>query len=189
MEVTIYYEDPDDDPRIEDAPRMSSGGLDFAEIYKQVDAALDASRPERYFAKETTWMQPVIDLVKEQLGSEDIGRLVTDTAKRIVCRREGIAKTRTARVFRGVGQLPLGYGTPECLAFLRDATHVPVQISDSDVVRLGALTNEDLVELELHHQNREKERREAADIERDGIIAVRDFLASRPTVRRLDDLF
>lgn len=186
--MTIYYEDPDDDPRIEEQPKVA-GGLDLSEIYKRVDTALDATRPERYFAQETSWMEPVIELVKDELGGESVDRLVTDYAKRIVCRREGIAKTRAARLLRAAGQLPLAYGSTEWLSFLRDMSHVPVQISDSDVIRLGALTNEDLVDLEFHHQTREKERREAADMERDGIIAIRDFLASKPGSRRLDDLF
>lgn len=180
--------DPADDPNEGDDWRPAEEPK-LKELRNQIDVLLDEYRPDRYIQNDTAWMSPVIQKAKELIGADTLDQLVTRAADSLVHQREAVAKRRAASFFREVsGQMALGEGTQTALDFLGNARNLPVKINGIDVVRIGALKQEDYADLRMTRDNEKKLFVDAADREIGGIDAMYELVRSSG-VDNLDSLF
>lgn len=183
----IIWPDGEDPNRDDDEKIKRYDLMDIKSITSYVDEALNNCRPERYVDDQFAWADSVVDQVRNMLDGEEYTKLITRTAWGVVKQREGIAKSRSTRLFQSIGkaqsQLVIGHDTDAWIQFFADKFHYPVQINKRDVVRFGALEFADLIEYEMHDKTLEDERREAAEARAVGIVHSRDFLASLPITR------
>lgn len=174
-----FEEGPDPDETVTDK-----------ELNQLIDDLLAQARPERYDADEKEWMESVVAPVRKELQRQkSADDVALDAAKRRVYQREGLATKRTNKILRDIaetGQLPIGWGEGDWLAFLFDILHLPMSIARRRV-RFGAASAADLVAWELESAREQDKRNKAEAASREGARFLADML-DRQHAQRIEDL-
>lgn len=149
----------------DEEPWDEIGSQEEKELNQLIDEALNAARPDRYFTRDRSWMDGVVEMVAEEL--ERRPRELADDARKRVHQRDGVATQSANRVLRNIAQagtlLP-GWGLGESWERIRaDYLSLPLSIG-GERVRLGAASPDDLG---LWRQVRERDAEKRMDAERE----------------------
>lgn len=149
----------------DDEPWDEIASQEEKELNEIIDDALNAARPDRYFTRDRSWMDGVIQLAAEEL--ERRPSEAADAARKLVHGREGQATQSANRVLRKIAQegtlLP-GWGVGETWERIRaDYLSLPLSIG-GERVRLGAASPNDL-KLWRQVRERDSEKRMGAEHE------------------------
>lgn len=138
---------------------------DDKELNQLIDEALNNARPDRYFTRDRSWMDDVVQMAAEEL--ERRPNEASEAARRLVHRREGQATQSANRVLRNIaraGTLLPGWGVGEAWERIRtDYLSLPLSVG-GERVRLGAASPDDLG-LWRQVRERDAEKRLSAEAE------------------------
>lgn len=158
------------------------------ELNHLIDEALNQARPDRYFTRDRSWMDDVIQMTAEEL--ERRPNEASEAARRLVHRREGQATQSANRVLRNIaraGTLLPGWGIGEAWDQIRaDYLSLPLSIG-GERVRLGAASPDDL-SLWRQVRERDAEKRLSAEAETWKGADLLIEWAREQGVQRIEDL-
>lgn len=116
------------------------------ELNLLVDQSLNRLRPKRYFTNDRTWLNPVVELVIDELQQRP--QDIRDLAVKKVVAREGQATRGANHLLRKIAQaesLSSTWGVAESWKLIRaELLSLPISLSGGERVRLGAATAGDL---------------------------------------------
>lgn len=158
------------------------------ELNHIVDELLNEARPDRYFTRDRSWMDGIVQAVAEEL--ERRPNETSEAARRLVHQREGQATKSANRALRRIAQegtLPIGWGVGEAWEQIRaDLLSPPLSIN-GERVRLGAAGPDDLF-LWRQVREREAEKRLGAEAETWKGADLLIEWARQQGVQRVEDL-
>jgi len=158
------------------------------ELNHLVDDLLNKARPERYFTRDRSWMDDIVQAVTEELARRP--NEAGEAARRLVHQREGQATKSANRALRRIAQegtLPVGWGIGQAWEQIRaDLLSAPLSIG-GERVRLGAASPDDL-SMWRKVRERDAEKRLGAEAEtwRGADLLIR--WAREQGVQRVEDL-
>lgn len=158
------------------------------ELNHLIDEMLNEARPDRYFTRDRSWMDDIVQAVAEEL--ERRPSEASEAARRLVHQREGQATKSANRALRRIAQegtLPIGWGAGEAWEQIRvDLLSPPLSIN-GERVRLGAASPGDL-RLWRQVREREAEKRLSAEAETWKGAELLEVWSQEQGVQRVEDL-
>jgi hypothetical protein len=154
------------------------------ELNHLIDELLNEARPDRYFTRDRSWMDDIVQVVADEL--ERRPNEAGEAARRLVHQREGQATKSANRALRRIAQegtLPIGWGTEQMRA---DLLSPPLSIN-GERVRLGAASPSDL-RLWRQVREREAEKRLGAEAETWKGAELLEVWSQEQGVQRVEDL-